>query len=460
MWPLIHLPFKITGDGIMKKAILTAIAVLGMSMVAGAQSKITDQNLVHDGKDAIVTFNIETDHNSIPSKRKEVIMPYIYNGKDTLWLETVEVYGKNRYKRERQENHLDGNKGWELEEGQVIKGEVYSYRDTAPLKRWMAPANLGIRREIVGCACEDELADEEVASATLFQEPPVEPRRIPKAYALADATREWDFGQDELEIIFKVSKIEIDSSVFNNEVIFGKILAAVDKIFSNPYYKIDKIEVAGYASPEGRPAFNKWLGENRAKALIDYIIEHRPQYNLTRDDFRIRNGEENWVGLRRVVAASDLEHKERVLQIIDDENIPGELKKDKIRWIDRAKTWKQMLKDIYPHLRCARYLAVYYDSTNDEAVDIINQANQLIREGKYAEAYEHIKPVDNDMRAYNTVGVALMMQGEFEKAMPWFEKALEANTPSAQQNIDAINAEYEFEAQQKQLLEEYLKKYE
>ena len=71
-----------------------------------------------------------------------------------------------------------------------------------------------------------------------------------------------------------------------------------------------------------------------------------------------------------------------------------------------------------------------------------------------------MKPVDDDMRAYNTVGVALMMQGEFEKAMPWFEKALEANTPSAQQNIDAINAEYEYEAQQKQLLEEYLKKYE
>ena len=103
----------------MKKVILTAIAVFGLSMVAVAQSKITDQNLVHDGKDAIVTFNIETDHNSIPSKRKEVIMPYIYNGKDTLWLETVEVYGKNRYKRERQENHLDGNKGWELEEGLV-----------------------------------------------------------------------------------------------------------------------------------------------------------------------------------------------------------------------------------------------------------------------------------------------------------------------------------------------------
>ena len=443
----------------MKKAILTAIAVLGMSMVAGAQSKITDQNLVHDGKDAIVTFNIETDHNSIPSKRKEVIMPYIYNGKDTLWLETVEVYGKNRYKRERQENHLDGNKGWELEEGQVIKGEVYSYRDTAPLKRWMAPANLGIRREIVGCACEDELADEEVASATLFQEPPVEPRRIPKAYALADATREWNFGQDELEIIFKVSKIEIDSSVFNNEVTFGKILSAVDKIYSNPKFRVDKIEIAGYASPEGRRNFNNWLGQNRAKALIDYIIENRPQYNLTADNFRLRNGEENWPGLRRLLMESRIAEKDQVAEIIDME-IPDEEKKLKIKAIDNGKVWKKMLDQVYPHLRSARYLAVYYDSTQDEAVDVINQANRMIGEGRYAEAYEHVKPYDDDFRAYNTIGVSLMMQGEFEKALPWFEKALENEFKEAQENIDAIDVELQYEEQKRKEREEYLKRFE
>lgn len=444
----------------MKKLFAAVMMMFGAVLLSDAQTVISNESLTHDGTNVTVTFDIDTDVKDLPSNRKEVIMPYIYNGKDTIYMDVVEIYGKGRYKRERQVNAIEGDKDWELGDNQTLKGEVYHYRAQVPLKRWMNPANLGIRRQLVGCACEKEWGEENITEGVpLFEEPALPARRIPE-YVLVDASRAWDFGQDELEIIFKVSKIEIDSSVFNNEVTFGKILAAVDKIFSNPYYKIDKIEVAGYASPEGRPAFNKWLGENRAKALIDYIIEHRPQYNLTRDNFRIRNGEENWVGLRRVVAASDLEHKERVLQIIDDENIPGELKKDKIRWIDRAKTWKQMLKDIYPHLRCARYLAVYYDSTNDEAVDIINHANQLIREGKYAEAYEHIKPVDNDMRAYNTVGVALMMQGEFEKAMPWFEKALEANTPSAQQNIDAINAEYEFEAQQKQLLEEYLKKYE
>lgn len=444
----------------MKKLFAAVMMMFGAVLLSDAQTVISNESLTHDGTNVTVTFDIDTDVKDLPSNRKEVIMPYIYNGKDTIYMDVVEIYGKGRYKRERQVNAIEGDKDWELGDNQTLKGEVYHYRDQIPLKRWMNPANLGIRRQLVGCACEKEWGEENITEGVpLFEEPALPARRIPE-YVLVDASRAWDFGQDELEIIFKVSKIEIDSSVFNNEVIFGKILAAVDKIFSNPYYKIDKIEVAGYASPEGRPAFNKWLGENRAKALIDYIIEHRPQYNLTRDNFRIRNGEENWAGLRRVVAASDLEQKERVLQIIDDESIPGELKKNKIKWIDRAKTWKQMLEDIYPHLRCARYLAVYYDSTNDEAVDIINQANQMIREGKYAEAYEHIKPVDNDMRAYNTVGVALMMQGEFEKAMPWFEKAIEGNCASAQQNIDAINAEYEFEAQQKQLLEEYLKKYE
>jgi len=443
----------------MKKAIIIALAIFGMSVTAAAQSRITDQSLVHDGKDAIVTFKIETDDNSIPSKRKEVIMPYIYNGKDTVWLETVEVYGKNRYKREKQENHLNGNKEWDLEEGQMIKGDVYSYRDTAPLKRWMAPANLGIRREIVGCACEDELADEEVASATLFQEPPLEPRRIPKNFAVADATREWDFGQDELEIIFKVSKIEIDSSVFNNEITFGKILSAVDKIYSNPKFRVDKIEIAGYASPEGRRSFNNWLGQNRAKALIDYIIENRPQYNLTADNFRLRNGEENWAGLRRHLLNSTIEEKDQVIEIIDTD-LPDEEKKMKIKAIDKGKVWKKMLDQVYPHLRSARYLAVYYDSTQDEAVDVINEANQMVREGKYAEAYEHLKPYDDDFRAYNTIGVALMMQGEFEKALPWFEKALDNEFKEAQENIDAIDAELKYEEQKRKEREEYLKRFE
>lgn len=45
-----------------------------------------------------------------------------------------------------------------------------------------------------------------------------------------------------------------------------------------------------------------------------------------------------------------------------------------------------MLKNFYPELRNACYVAVYYDVLNDVAADAINAANTQIRAGKYAEA--------------------------------------------------------------------------
>lgn len=442
----------------MKKLMVMTVLFLGFSGAVSAQSKISNDRIERSGDDVVVTFEVQTEDNSIPRNRKEVILPYLYNGKDTLYLDPLEVYGKNRYKREKQEYHIAGDKDWELGENQILKGGVYLYAAQTRLKRWMKPAQLGIKRQMVGCACENDMPDE-LLGQYLFEEPAMPPRRIPD-YVLADAEKFWDFGQDELEIIFKVSKIEIDSSVFDNELTFGKILTAVDKIHSNPKYKIEKIQVAGYASPEGPPKFNTWLGENRAKALINYIIEHRPEYELTMEDFEIVNGEENWAGLKRVLEGSDMKERDQVIAVIDDESLTGEQKKLKIWAMNKGRVWRSMLKEIYPHLRSARYLSIYYDSTDDKAVETINQANALIREGKYAEGYELAMTVQEDMRVHNTIGVALMLQGRFEEAMPWFEKALEGNCPSAQQNIDAINAEFEYEAQKRQEIEEYLKKYE
>lgn len=443
----------------MKKFFAVMVIVLGTGMLADAQTVIGNEKMFHDTDSVTVTFDLDTDNTDLPVRRKEVILPYIYNEKDTLYLDVVEVYGRGRYKRERQVNAVNGDRDWELGENQVMKKEgIYCYESKVPLKRWMKVANLGIRRQIVGCACESDVTDENIAQDSLFKDPQVQ-RRIPE-YVLADVDRMWDFGRDELEIVFKVSKTEIDSSVFDNEITFGKILKAVDNIFRNPKYRFDKIQVAGYASPEGPPAFNNWLGENRAKALIDYIIKHRPQYNLTMDNFEIVNGEENWAGLRRVLVGSYMKGKDQVIAIIDDEKLNGEQKKLKIWAMEQGRVWRRMLKNIYPYLRCARYLAVYYDSTDDEAADLINQANSLIREGKYTEAIGHMDTVKEDVRSYNTMGVALMMQGKFEEAMPWFEKALENNCLSAQSNIDAINVEYAHEEQQRRDIAEYLKKYE
>lgn len=443
----------------MKKIFAIAALVFGVTSMMDAQTAIRNERVSHDGTNVTVSFEVDTDDTDLPARRKEVIMPYIFNDKDTLFLDVVEVYGKGRYKRERQVNAINGDRNWELSEGQVMKKEgIYEYESQIPLKRWMKSATLGIRRHIIGCACEKEMQDETLAQTSLFDEPQVQ-RRLP-VYALADISRKWDFGQDELEITFKVSKAEIDSSVFNNEVTFEKILEAVDKIHSNPNYKIEKLHVAGYASPEGPPEFNTWLGINRAKALIGYIMEHRPEYGLTEEHFEIHNGEENWVGLRRMLVQSDMEEKDEVIAIIDDADIPSERKKLRIEALNHGWVWKKMLDEIYPHLRSARYLAVYYDSTDDKLVEVITEANMLITDGKYEDAYTLAIEYQDDPRVSGVIGVSLMMQKKFEEAMPWLQKALEGGCSSAQKNIDAINAEYQWEEQQRKEIEEYLKKYE
>ena len=442
----------------MKKIFAIFITICGFLSNAGAQTAISNEKISHDGKNVTVTFDLDTDNADIPSRRKEVIMPYLHNGKDTLFLDAMEIYGKGRYKRERQENAIGGDRKWELSDNQTLKNKgTYTYVSQVPLKRWMTVARLGLRRQLVGCACEKEMPEDSIiAQAELFKVPQVQ-RRLPE-YILEDATRQWDFGQDELEIVFKVSKAEIDSTVFNNEIAFGKILSAVDKIFSNPHFRVDKIEIAGYASPEGSRRFNNWLGENRAKALIDYIISHRPQYALTPDHFNIHNGEENWAGLRRHLIESQIEERDSVKAIIDSP-LPDEEKKSAIKDLNGGKVWKQMLEQVYPHLRCARYLAVFYDSTDDQAVEHINEANAMIREGQYEQAYEVLLKVGDDMRAYNSIGVALMMQKKFEEALPWLEKALQGNCPSAEKNIVAIKTELDREARQRKEIEEYLNKY-
>ena len=54
----------------------------------------------------------------------------------------------------------------------------------------------------------------------------------------------------------------------------------------------------------------------------------------------------------------------------------------------------------------------------------------LSREGRYAEAREMLREVESDPRAFNAIGVSLMMQQQEEKAREWFSRALAEGDPA------------------------------
>ena len=74
----------------MKKIFAAIALVFGTIVLTDAQTTVRNEKLSQDGTDVTVTLEVDTDGTNLPNLRKEVILPYIYNGKDTLFLDAVE----------------------------------------------------------------------------------------------------------------------------------------------------------------------------------------------------------------------------------------------------------------------------------------------------------------------------------------------------------------------------------
>lgn len=135
------------------------------------------------------------------------------------------------------------------------------------------------------------------------------------------------------------------------------ILASVLKMIEvSDDSRVSKIVVAGFASPEGLLAENDRLARQRAFAVRDFILANS---TVHADSIHLYNGSEDWRGLRKLVAASDMEAKTEILRIID--NVPIKAGREK-RLMDLAggDPYRWMALHFFPKLRNAAYIKVYY----------------------------------------------------------------------------------------------------
>ena len=82
----------------------------------------------------------------------------------------------------------------------------------------------------------------------------------------------------------------------NNHSELVNIHSMFDKIQNDKNLTVQSISIEGFASPEGRWAFNEQLSKKRAEALKDYLVKNeKASTKLYKSDFRW----ENWDGLVR-----------------------------------------------------------------------------------------------------------------------------------------------------------------
>lgn len=158
-----------------------------------------------------------------------------------------------------------------------------------------------------------------------------------------------------LTVRFPVNNAVIKGEYMGNASSLRDILQAVQDISVDQYADLNSISITGFASPEGNEEYNRQLSKERAQALKEYILNFT---SVDADIITISAEGEDWMGLRDAVAKSKMAEKNQILNIID--NTPEDLRKEKLIKLNGGQTWYKLLHTIFPWLRDACYINVWY----------------------------------------------------------------------------------------------------
>lgn len=223
-----------------------------------------------------------------------------------------------------------------------------TYITIIPFEEWMTNAHLDV--EIDDCGC-DEVKN--ISTRRVFDEVTLEKQPELTPY-LTYITPEVEkvkqrSASKEAYLNFKVSQSILYPNYQNNTKELQTIVNMITTFTDDKYVSIDKIEIVGYASPEGYPPFNEKLSHSRALALKDYVVALK---KLDNNLFTIKSGGEDWNGLVKTLQGSDMRYGQTVLGIIAD-NSRSLVRQKKIKALDNGGVYRYMLQEYYPKLRKA-----------------------------------------------------------------------------------------------------------
>ena len=171
-------------------------------------------------------------------------------------------------------------------------------------------------------------------------------------------------GSRHFRLRYVVNVVDLDSTFVDNSERMTDIREFLTEVKNDSLITIDKVYFRGTASPEGPYENNLWLSENRLRTFKELINQY-----VTIPDSIIfaQSSDIPWDEFRQKVAESDIEKRDRVLEIIDEgpklvpfwggRHIDHRLLK--LQKLDGGKVWK-VLKD--PILFNLRYgdAVIYY----------------------------------------------------------------------------------------------------
>ena len=427
------------------KIILFLFAILNLFPGIAGNIETRDLKLFREGEKVVLSFSAYIPEKTVRTDRRLWITPQLYNDNGTTSLELFSITGNQMEKREKQKKRLNKEETT-VSYANSSNGSTMLYTGTVPYEAWMNNTLfLRLQTNEEGC-CEMEDLGTILAAGPLNLSLPYAPSLSEVQPIASEVTKMIDkfpflrlidkdeSGDRSTSVRFRVSNSKLDLSFSSNAENIEKIMEGIRLVNREERTRLEKITIAGFASPEGTRRHNLQLSENRARALSQYL---QREMNLPSYIFEIQSEGEDWVGLLELVKQSDMQYKDEIIDIIN--NYPAEGRNERIKQLGGGRPYQSMYDIFYPQLRDACYINVWYSEAKDEIADAINQSISLIATLRYDDALKKLFTVEHDPRSWNAIGTCYILQGDYPKARIWLKKAIELGNKDAIKNLELIN---------------------
>lgn len=287
---------------------------------------------------------------------------------------------------------------------------------------------------------EVKVADGVVATSTLASALNTDPSDA------QDAFQRIIQQQQDANILFLIQQADLRSSELNkSEIAAWK--RRVKEAYTDPKQNVD-IEVSAYASPDGGLTLNERLAAEREKRTSAYLDSEMKKQDVN-TDINAHYTAQDWEGFRQLVEASNLQDKDLVLRVLSMYPDP-ETREREIKNISFV--FQELAETILPQLRRSRLTAniEIIGKSDDEILTLwkSNPSELNIEELLYAatlidntpekeKIYQYVTATyPQDYRAWNNIGTSFYREGDINKAMQAFNRALQVKSQAPEANVN------------------------
>ena len=251
----------------------------------------------------------------------------------------------------------------------------------------------------------------------------------------------------EADLMFLIQSANLRSSETRSDDVKA-LQAAIKDANADEKKAINKLEVSGYASPDGGMDLNEKLAQNRQKAAQDFLKK-----GLKKDKVNAEIAQnitaEDWEGFKALVENSNMQDKDLVLRVLkmyaDPEEREAQIK-------NLSAVYKTLAEEILPALRRSRLILTtdLIGKSDEEIAELAkNDPAQLsVEELLYAATltndkaekmaiYQKAAELYNDYRAWNGQGELYFENKNVAEAIRCYQKALEIQPNDPDVNYNA-----------------------